>query len=363
MKAIRRAILTVPFLFTVSFSQTPTPTPVPSPAPSVAESQHELAVRMMPMGVAMLLATILETEPPEEVKMTLAVIGDYLPPALAEEDARLVEIAYATRQDQIRLAGEVLIGLRKRLSDSEKWTVDIGQAWGKTYGKAIVLGTSGFKTDSAPFLDSLKSLGSEVEKNRRSIPDPVLVRLQAICGVMPKDESASIGAVVGSFFSETLKLIDYLDSIEKPVRRPDADEESTTLGRNRGGGDARRSGLRRSFRPFERKSVSILSSVRNDVHRLSRLRTHKGVPCLPSRRHSQGSRLQHPVSICRSCAGFRLSFVDSTGNPGPRTELSGIGCEDDLDDFLRGHALRGAAEPAGVSFYGVVSVRTVDGRR
>lgn len=214
-----RAVLRIAVCLLLFSSIYPAQNPVPGPSPTPARSDQDLAVKMMPLGVSMLLAAIIETEPPEEVKMSLAVMGDFLPEELAEEDAKMVEIAYANRDDQVRISKETLASLRKKLPDSEKWTVDIGQAWGKTYGMAVVLGLSGFKGDPTPFLDSLRNLGLEVEKNRKSIPPQILPKLEAICAVAPKTKDVSMGAVVGSFFSETLNLIDYLDTLERPVRR------------------------------------------------------------------------------------------------------------------------------------------------
>lgn len=222
MRTVLHIAVSLLLFSSTSLAQNPTPrppSPTPTPTPVATLSDQQLAVKMMPLGLSMLLAAIVETEPPEEVKMSLAVMGDFLPEELAEEDARLVEIAYANRDDQIRISKETLVSLRTKLPESDKWTVDIGQAWGKTYGMAIVLGLSGFKGDPEPFLESLRNLGLEVEKNRKSIPPQVLPKLEAICAVTPKTKEVSMGAVVGSFFSETLNLIDYLDTLERPVRR------------------------------------------------------------------------------------------------------------------------------------------------
>lgn len=197
------------FLTLAAFQSIPAQNLKPTPTP------EPIAVRMVPLGITMILGTLKEVEATEDVKMSMVMMAGFFPPKFADESKKMVKLAGAERKDQLVLLEELTESLRSKIPDSEKWTVDFGRRWGKTYGKAIILGKSEFKEDRQPFLTSLQELKDFLETCKKDVPPEVLPKLQKIVDTYPSEESFSIGVVVGTFVSASIELIDFLDSMER----------------------------------------------------------------------------------------------------------------------------------------------------
>lgn len=186
------------------------PTPTPEP----------IALRMVPLGITMILGTLKEVEATEDVRMSMVMMAGFFPEKFAEESEMMTKLAGAERKEQLVMLEALTDSLRGKLPPAERWTVDFGRRWGKTYGKAILLSQSDFKDDSRIFLESLLELGDFLKSCEKDIPPEVISRLRKIAAAYPKEEKFSIGVVTGSFVSASIELIDYLDSLEResPMR-------------------------------------------------------------------------------------------------------------------------------------------------
>lgn len=209
MKRLFHLIFTVIALATVNATsaQDVKPTPKPPPEP--------LYVRMVPLGITMVLGTLKEVEATEQVRMSMVMMSGFFPDKFKDQQDKMVKIAGAERKDQLILLEEMTEDLRAKSGATDKWTVDFGRRWGKTYGRAIQLSKSEFKDDGAPFLNSLRELGDFLETCRKDVPPELLSKLQKITDAHPKDQNFSIGVVVGTFVTASIELIDFLDAMER----------------------------------------------------------------------------------------------------------------------------------------------------
>lgn len=185
------------------------------PTPTPKQATEPLYVRMVPLGITMVLGTLKEVEATEQVRMSMVMMAEFFPDKFKDQQDKMVKIAGAERKDQLVLLEELTDDLRAKTSASDKWTVDFGRRWGKTYGKAIQLSKSEFKEDSQPFLTNLRELGEYLETCRKDVPPELLTKLQKITDTYPKEQNFSTGVVVGTFVSASIELIDYLDSLER----------------------------------------------------------------------------------------------------------------------------------------------------
>lgn len=195
-------------LLFLSFQTVPAQDPKPSPTPD------PIPVRMVPLAITMVLGTLKEVEATEDSKMAMVMMAEFMPEKFAEERDKFVKIAEASRKDQIVLLEELTESLRSKLHESDRWTVDFGRRWGKTYGKAILLSQSEFKDDRTPFIESLRDLKELLAVCRKDIPPEVLPKLEKIAGTYPGETEFSVGIVAGKFVSASIELIEYLDSLE-----------------------------------------------------------------------------------------------------------------------------------------------------
>jgi TonB family protein len=178
---------------------------LPKTEPAASESE-----KLIPMGLVMFLTALKDLEGDEESAQILRDLGDELPASMKAEKSQFDRLARAdSPAEKARVIDEIVASIRKELTGTDAWMVDLGKQWGSAIGEAFKLGESNYRRDRQNFIKGLQGMNWLLESPPKDISPETLKKIRAIASYDNEKDSIT-PEFVGEFFKASLNFIEYM---------------------------------------------------------------------------------------------------------------------------------------------------------
>jgi TonB family protein len=183
---------------------------LPTAAPETRDSE-----KLIPMGVAMFLTAMKDIPGDEESAQILRELGDELPATMKTEKSQFDKLARAkSASEKSRIIDEIIASMRKDLSGTDAWMIDLGKQWGSAIGEAYRITDSEFSRDRQKFIKGLQGMNCLLESPPKDISEETVDKIRAIASY--NDETDAITPeFISDFFKASFDFIQYMIDDEK----------------------------------------------------------------------------------------------------------------------------------------------------
>ena len=176
----------------------------PKPA---AEKESE---RLIPMGLAMFLTALKDIPGDEESNQILLELGNELPAGMKTEKSQFKELVAAKSQDdKSRIIDEIVASMRRDLTGTDAWMIDLGKQWGGAIGEAFRITGSEYSRDRRNFIKNLEGMNWLLESPPKDLSAASLDKIRAIATYNGEDDRIT-PQFINNFFKTSLEFIDYM---------------------------------------------------------------------------------------------------------------------------------------------------------
>ena len=178
-------------------------------------SRMEESDRLVAMGMVMFLSALKDIPGDEESDRILLQMSDELPPSMRTDKALFEKLARAESQSEKAAAiDEIIASMRRGLTGTDAWVIDLGKQWGGAIGEAFKLKGSGYRLDRQGFIKSLQGMGWLLEAPPKDISAESLKRIREIAAYDNETDSITPD-FINNFFKKSFEFIDYMVSKSK----------------------------------------------------------------------------------------------------------------------------------------------------
>lgn len=171
--------------------------------------------KLIPMGLAMLLTAMKDIPGDEESARILSELGDGLPATIKADKSQFERLARAkSTSEKSKIADEIIASVRKDLTGTDAWMVDLGKQWGGAIGEAFKITDSEYSRDRQKFIKSLQGMNWLLESPPKDMSEETIDKIRAIASY--NDETDAITPeFISDFFKASFDFIEYMVNDEK----------------------------------------------------------------------------------------------------------------------------------------------------
>jgi TonB family protein len=186
---------------------------LPKSADQMKESEQLIA-----MGMVMFLTSLRDIPGDEESDQILLELSDELPVSMKTEKALFEKLVRAKSQGEKASAiDEIIASMRKDLTGTDAWMIDLGKQWGGAIGEAFKITGSDYRLDRKDFIKSLQGMSWLLESPPADISAESLRRIRAIASYDNETDSIT-PEFIKNFFRTSLEFIEYIVGESKKKR-------------------------------------------------------------------------------------------------------------------------------------------------
>ncbi|HVE58613.1 MAG TPA: energy transducer TonB [Pyrinomonadaceae bacterium] len=176
--------------------------------PKLAETRE--SEKLIPMGLAMFLTAMKDIPGDEESAQILRDLGDELPAAMKTEKSQFDKLARAkSASEKGRIIDEIIASMRKDLTGTDAWMIDLGKQWGGAIGEAFKITDSEYSRERQKFIKSLQGMNWLLESPPKDISENTIDKIRAIASY--NDETDAISPeFISDFFKASFDFIQYM---------------------------------------------------------------------------------------------------------------------------------------------------------
>ena len=177
--------------------------------PKADESEVE-SQRLIPMGLVMFLTALKEIPGDAESDQILLDLGEELPATMKSDRAQFERLVKAKSQgEKSKIIDEIVAAMRKDLSGTDAWMIDLGKNWGGAIGEAFRISDSEYKRDRQNFVRNLEGMNWLLESPPKDISDVSLGKIRAIAEYNGETDRIT-PQFINNFFKTSLDFIDFM---------------------------------------------------------------------------------------------------------------------------------------------------------
>ena len=177
------------------------------PKESVEEPEAE---RLIPVGLVMFLTALKEIPGDAESDQILLDLGSELPGVMKAEKSQFERLVAAKSQgEKSKIIDEIVAAMRKNLTGTDAWMIDLGKNWGGAIGEAYRISDSDFQRDRQTFIRNLEGMNWLLESPPKDISEASLGKIRAIAKYDGETDRVT-PQFINNFFKTSLDFIDYM---------------------------------------------------------------------------------------------------------------------------------------------------------
>ncbi len=170
------------------------------------------------MGMVMFLTALKEIPGDPETDEILLQLSSELPASMRTDKAMFQKLVRAKSQSARAAAiDEIIASIRKNLTGTDAWMVDLGKQWGDAIGEAFKISGSNYQLDRKDFIKSLQGMSWLLESPPKEISEESLTRIRAIASYDTETDSIT-PEFINDFFKKSLEFIEYMVGESKKKR-------------------------------------------------------------------------------------------------------------------------------------------------
>ena len=174
------------------------------------ESSQKESERLIPIGLIMFLTALKEIPSDEESDQILLDLGSELPASMKAEKAQFEKLVAAKSQDEkARIIDEIVTTMRKDLSGTDAWMIDLGKQWGGALGEAFRITDSEYRRDRQNFIKNIEGMNWLLEAPPKDLSEVSLDKIRAIAQYNGETDRIT-PQFINNFFKTSLDFIDYM---------------------------------------------------------------------------------------------------------------------------------------------------------
>jgi hypothetical protein len=161
------------------------------------------------MGMVMFLTALKDIPNDEESDQILLQLGRELPASMKAEKSQFERLVNAAQPDKGRIIDEIVGSMRRELTGTDAWTLDLGKQWGGAIGEAFKIAGSEYRRDRDNFIKSIQGMNWLLESPPKDLSAASLEKIRAIAAYNNETDSIT-PAFINSFFKSSLEFIDHI---------------------------------------------------------------------------------------------------------------------------------------------------------
>ena len=174
------------------------------------DSDKAESERLIPMGLVMFLTALKDIPSDDESNQILLDLGNELPATMKSEKSQFERLVAAKSQgEKTRIIDEIVASMRKDLTGTDAWMIDLGKQWGGAIGEAFRITDSEYRRDRQNFIKNLEGMNWLLESPPKDLSEQSLGKIRAIA--LYNGETDTITPqFINNFFKTSLDFIDYM---------------------------------------------------------------------------------------------------------------------------------------------------------
>ena len=179
-------------------------------APQASESE-----KLIPVGLVMFLTALKDIPNDDESDQILLDLSDELPAVMKTEKAQFERLVAAQSQgEKAQIIDDIVASMRKGLTGTDAWMIDLGKNWGGAIGEAFRITDSEYRRDRQKFIKNLEGMNWLLEAPPKDISRESLEKIRAVA--LYNGETDTITPeFITNFFKSSLNFIDHIIGDDK----------------------------------------------------------------------------------------------------------------------------------------------------
>lgn len=166
--------------------------------------------QLIAMGMVMFLSALKDIPSDEESNQILLSLGKELPASMKAEKTQFERLAGAkSPSEKSRIIDEIIATMRKDLTGTDAWMLDLGKQWGGAIGEAFKITGSEYRRDRENFIKNLQGMNWLLETPPKDISEASLSKIRAVASYNNETDSIT-PQFINNFFKSSLDFIDYI---------------------------------------------------------------------------------------------------------------------------------------------------------
>ena len=166
--------------------------------------------RLIPVGLIMFLTALKDIPGDEESDQILLELSSALPAALKAEKSQFERLVGAQSQgEKGKIVDEIIVSMRRDLTGTDAWMVDLGKQWGGAIGEAFRITGSEYRRDRQTFIKNLEGMNWLLEAPPKDLSEVSLDKIRAIASYNGESDTIT-PQFINKFFKTSLDFIDYM---------------------------------------------------------------------------------------------------------------------------------------------------------
>jgi TonB family protein len=173
-------------------------------------SQEDESEQLISMGMVMFLTALKDIPGDAESDEILLDLGKELPASMKIEKAQFERLVRAqTQSEKAVIIDEIIAQMRKGLTGTDVWWLDLGKHWGGAIGEAFRITDSEYRRDRQNFIKNLQGMGWLLEAPPKDVSAESLSKIRAIAAYDTETDSVT-PQFINNFFKTSLNFIEYI---------------------------------------------------------------------------------------------------------------------------------------------------------
>jgi TonB family protein len=166
--------------------------------------------RLVPMGLIMFLTALKDIPGDAESDEILLALGKELPAVMKAEKSQFERLVGAkTPGEKSKIIDEIIAAMRKDLTGTDAWMIDLGERWGGALGEAFRITESNYRRDRQDFIGNLQGMNWLLEAPPKDLSAKSLDKIRAIASYNNETDTIT-PEFINNFFKTSLEFIDYM---------------------------------------------------------------------------------------------------------------------------------------------------------
>jgi TonB family protein len=175
-----------------------------------ATNQMRESEQLIAMSLVMFLTSLKDIPGDDESDQILLRLSDALPASMKTDKALFQKLVRAESESERASAiDEIVASMRRNLTGTDAWMVDLGKQWGESIGEAFKIAGSNFRRDRKEFIKRLQGMNWLLESPPQDVSAESLRRIRAIAAYDNENDSITPD-FIKKFFLSSFEFIDYV---------------------------------------------------------------------------------------------------------------------------------------------------------
>jgi TonB family protein len=164
---------------------------------------------LLPLTLAMFLASLKELPADEESNKILLDIGSSLPAEFKVEKRLFERLIQAGPIEKPQIIDSLIVSMKNGADKTDTWAINFGKCWGEAIGQAYKLSNNDYRGDRRDFIANLEMMNLLLESPPAELSEQILAKLSSMAAYNSETDTISAD-FIRDFLTASLNLMDYL---------------------------------------------------------------------------------------------------------------------------------------------------------